>query len=179
MLLPIFGLITTNVALGYSRIVRRPKGVAAGWNGGQRGGRDMSAASKALVSAIGVIVWISVASAAETDARPAAPSPIVVYKSKFPIGVGSGEYELLSVIQDFSPGVGVAAHKHGGYVLVTVLSGEITLRQKGGERVVKTGESWTENPGDVHSVVNAGTGTTRVAISVLLPKGAELTTIVK
>jgi quercetin dioxygenase-like cupin family protein len=45
--------------------------------------------------------------------------------------------------------------------------------------VVKTGESWTERPGDVHAVVNAGTVTTRVAISILIPKGAEVTTMLK
>jgi quercetin dioxygenase-like cupin family protein len=68
---------------------------------------------------------------------------------------------------------------HGGHVVVTVLSGEITLRQKGTERVIRTGESWTENPGDVHSVVNGGAANARVAVTMLLPKGGDITTVIK
>jgi quercetin dioxygenase-like cupin family protein len=45
--------------------------------------------------------------------------------------------------------------------------------------VVKTGESWTEKPGDIHAVINGGSVTTRVAVSILIPKGAEVTTMVK
>jgi quercetin dioxygenase-like cupin family protein len=44
---------------------------------------------------------------------------------------------------------------------------------------VKTGDSWTENIGDQHSVINAGMVPVRVAVSILLPKGAEFTTLVK
>jgi len=43
----------------------------------------------------------------------------------------------------------------------------------------KTGESWTEKPGDEHAVINAGKATVRVAVSILLPKGVEATSLVK
>lgn len=89
------------------------------------------------------------------------------------------KYDLLTIIMDFPSGAGVPRHIHGGSVLVTVLSGEITLKEKGGEMVKKTGESWTEKPGDEHAVVNAGTATVRVVVTMLLPKGAEATTVVK
>lgn len=126
-----------------------------------------------------MFLWISTTPADEKAGQVTAPNPVVVHMSKYPITVGGGEYDLLTIIQDFPAGAGVAAHKHGGHVLVTVMSGEITLREKGTERVIKTGESWTERPGDVHAVVNAGTETSRVAISILIPKGAEVTTMVK
>ena len=77
------------------------------------------------------------------------------------------------------PGAGVPNHMHGGHVLATVLGGEMTLREKGSERVIKAGESWAENPGDAHSAVNASTTGARVAVSMLLPKGAEATTMMK
>jgi len=93
--------------------------------------------------------------------------------------VQTGEYELVGTIIDFAPGAGVATHKHGGYVLVQVLSGEVTLREKGIEMIKKQGDSWTENPGNEHSVINAGSVTARVAVSILLPKGAEATTMIK
>jgi quercetin dioxygenase-like cupin family protein len=132
-----------------------------------------------LIVMLMLFIWITTATADEKGAQPASPSPVVAHMSKLPITLGGGEYDLLTIIQDFPAGSGVATHKHGGHVLVTVLGGEITVREKGGERVVKTGESWTERPGDVHAVVNAGAATTRVAISILIPKGAEVTTMVK
>ncbi len=112
-------------------------------------------------------------------AAAALPAPTTVQQSKFPITLQSGEYELIGIIFDFAPGAGVPKHKHGGQVLVLVLSGEMTVREKGTERVVKAGESWTEEPGNEHSVINAGTVTARVAVSMLIPKGGAVTTIIK
>jgi quercetin dioxygenase-like cupin family protein len=125
------------------------------------------------------ILSVSVATASEMAVQPAPPGPAVVYQAKFPITVQGGEYDLLTIIMDFPSGAGVPRHMHGGFVLVTVLSGEMTLKEKGGEVVKKTGESWTEKAGDEHAVVNAGTMPVRVAISMLLPKGSEATTILK
>jgi quercetin dioxygenase-like cupin family protein len=106
-------------------------------------------------------------------------APSVVSKAEFPIETQPGAYDLLSIVFDFPPGAGFPKHFHGGHALVTVLSGEITLREKGTERIIKTGGSWTENPGDIHEAVNAGNTSTRVAVSMLLPKGAEATTVIK
>jgi quercetin dioxygenase-like cupin family protein len=110
---------------------------------------------------------------------PAPLGPTATYQAKYPIPVQGGDYELLTVILDFPPGAGVPRHFHGGYMVVTVLSGELTLTEKGASRVVKTGDSWTENIGDQHSVINTGSIPTRVVVTTLLPKGAELTTLVK
>ena len=139
----------------------------------------MKTLKKLLLAALMLFLMISAAAADEKGGQAMAPSPVVISMAKFPITVGGSDYDLLTIIQDFPTGVGVGTHKHGGNVLVTVLSGEMTLREKGTERVIKTGESWTERPGDIHAALNAGTVTSRVAISVLLPKGAEVTTMVK
>jgi quercetin dioxygenase-like cupin family protein len=139
----------------------------------------MKTLKQSLFAALMLFLLIATTAAGEKGGSAATPSPVVVYMSKFPVTVAGGDYDLLTIIQDFPVGVGVANHKHGGYVLVTVLSGEMTLREKGTERVIKTGESWTEQPGDIHAATNAGTVTTRVAISILIPKGAEITTMVK
>ena len=106
------------------------------------------------------------------------PAPSVVNKAALPIAVQAGGYDLVSIIFDFPPGAGFPNHFHGGHALATVLSGEITLREKGTEKVIKAGGNWTENPGDIHSAVNAGDTTARVAVSMLVPKGAEPTTII-
>ena len=127
-----------------------------------------------------MFLWISVAAAAdEKSGQAATPGPTVVSQAKYPLTVGSGEYDLITRILEFPAGAGNPNHSHGGNVLVTVLSGEMTLREKGTERIVKAGGSWTESPGNVHSIVNAGTTTARVVAVFLLPKGAEITTFVK
>ncbi len=60
---------------------------------------------------------------------------------------------------------------------MTVLAGEITLQEQGTERTIKAGESWTEQPGAPHAAINRGNGPVRVAVGILLPKGAEATTL--
>jgi quercetin dioxygenase-like cupin family protein len=125
------------------------------------------------------LLLVSAAAAEEKAGQTAAPGPTPAYQAKFPIAVQGGDYELLTVILDFPPGAAVPKHFHGGQVVATILSGELTLTEKGVEKIVKTGDSWTENAGDQHAVLNTGTVTTRVAVSILLPKGAEVTTIVK
>jgi len=122
-----------------------------------------------------VVFCISWALALNSDGQVAAPSTVLVSLSRFPIVVEGGDYELVSAIQDFPAGAGVASHKHGGHVLVTVVSGEMVVRDINEVRVVKAGESWTVNPGYYHAVMNAGPETARIAMSVLLPKGAEIT----
>jgi quercetin dioxygenase-like cupin family protein len=139
----------------------------------------MKTLKKLLLTAFMLLLMISAAAAGEKGGQAMAPSPVVISMAKFPITVAGGDYDLLTIIQDFPAGVGVGTHKHGGHIVATVLSGEMTLREKGAERVIKTGESWTEHPGDIHAALNAGTVTSRVAISVLIPKGAEVTTMVK
>lgn len=121
---------------------------------------------------------IAFATGVQADTQSGGPGPVIAHQAKYPIAVEGKEYDLLSLIIDFPKGAGFPEHYHGGNVVVTVLSGEITLKEKGTERVVKTGESWTEAPGAVHSVVNKG-APARVAVSILLPKGAEMQTPVK
>jgi len=135
---------------------------------------------KQFLFAILMALFLASAAIAEEKAGlTAPPGPTTAYQAKFPISVRGGDYDLLTVILDFPPGAGVPMHFHGGQVLATVLSGEVTLTEKGTQRIMKTGESWTENAGDQHTVINAGKANTRVAVSILLPRGAEVNTIVK
>ena len=126
-----------------------------------------------------MLLWNSVAAADEIGGQAPIPGPNVVSQAKYPVNVGSGEYDLMTAILDFPAGAGFGNHTHGGNVLVSVISGEMTLREKGTEKVVKAGESWTEAPGNIHAVANAGTATSRVVAVFLLPKGAEAQTMVK
>jgi hypothetical protein len=85
-----------------------------------------------------------------------APSPIVVYESKFPIVLEGHEYDLLTLVLDLPTGAGFPRHFHGGNVLVTVVSSEVTLEQGNVTKVIKTDERWTEKPVDVHAIINKG-----------------------
>ena len=127
---------------------------------------------------LALMLLVSATTAQEKADQIAIPAPSVVNQAAFPITLQAGGYDLLSIIFDFPPGSGFPNHLHGGHALVTVLSGEITLREKGTERTIKAGGNWTENPGDIHSAVNAGDTPARVAVSLLVPKGAKPTTII-
>ncbi len=115
----------------------------------------------------------------ETGSIPPSAGPAEFSQAKYRVAIANGEYDLVTSILDFPAGAAVPNHVHGGYAVVTVLDGEITLREKGAEKIVKAGESWTESPGNVHSAVNGGAVPARVAVSYLIPKGAEILTIVK
>jgi len=128
---------------------------------------------------LAMLLLVSVSMAQEKTGQTEMSAPSVFSKAAFPIEIKAGGYDLLSIIFDFPPGAGFPNHFHGGLTLATVLSGEITLREKGTERIIKAGESWTEGQGDVHSALNAGSTSARVAVSMLLPKGAEATIIKK
>jgi len=128
----------------------------------------------AIICAL-LIPGMVTAAAAQTDT----PAPINIVLQSFPITVAAGDYELINQVLDLPAGSGVPNHMHGGPVVVTVITGEVTLIEAGSERVVKSGESWTESVGYVHAIANRGASTTRVVASYLIPKGAARTTMVK
>jgi len=128
----------------------------------------------ALICAL-LIPGIVTVAKAQTDT----PAPVNIVLQSFPITVAAGDYELINQVLDLPGGSGVPNHMHGGPVVVTVITGEVTLMEAGSERVVKSGETWTESVGYVHAIANRGTSTARVVASYLIPKGAARTTIIK
>ncbi len=139
----------------------------------------MKTIKQVLFVVVMTLLLVPAALAQEPAGQGSMQGPTTVSQAMFPIKVQGADYDLITQILDFPSGSGVAKHFHGGPVLVTVLSGEMTLKEKNTERVLKMGQSWTENPGDQHAVVNAGSVTARVVVSMLLPKGAKDTTLVK
>ena len=136
--------------------------------------------SKRLLFAVLMgLLMVAAAMGDEKAGQSGKPGPTTISQSRFPVTLQAGEYDLQTTILEFPQGAGIPKHMHGGHVIATVLQGEMTLTEKGSERIIRTGESWTENPGDLHSVVNAGTTAARVVVNMLLPKGAEATTVIK
>jgi quercetin dioxygenase-like cupin family protein len=105
--------------------------------------------------------------------------PIEVSLMSFPITVEAGDYALVNSVLDLPVGSGVPQHYHSGPVVVTVLAGELALVDAAGERIVRTGESWTEKAGEKHAIVNTSAATVRVVSSALFPRGVPRTTVVK
>lgn len=110
-----------------------------------------------------------------TDNAP--PGPTTVYKTSLAVTEPLGEFELVQLVVDFPSGTWTPAHTHGGELLVTVLSGEQTVRDdQGSEKVYKAGESFTEYPGEYLEIGNVGQDLVTVSALALLPKGATLST---
>ena len=113
----------------------------------------------------------------ESGKQHPVPPVSVVYQAAMPLAAPAGAVGLLGVVLDFAPGAGLPDHVHGGNMVVLVLDGQITLTDQGSVKTYKSGEFWTESPGHVHSAANLSGAHTTVALAVLLPAGAELTTL--
>src|SRR5579864_1418854 len=131
------------------------------------------------VSRIALVALIVLVAGGVVMSYAAAPGPKAVGTAKFPIAVKAGDYDLIAQVLDLPPGGMVPKHTHGGPVVVQVISGEITLTDAMGSKTVKAGGMFTENAGTVHSAANTGSVPTRVAVSYLIPKGAQVITWVK
>jgi quercetin dioxygenase-like cupin family protein len=110
-------------------------------------------------------------------ARPLDSGPAVVNYAEHLLTVGDAAYELITFVQDLPAGTGITTHPQEGYVLVTVIRGAVTAQENGAERIMRAGESWTESPGHLDSVLSVGPDPARIAVSVLLPKGTSITTV--
>ena len=126
----------------------------------------------AMVAVLMLLLPDSIAFGQETP-----PSATIRYKSTLEVAQPPSQFDLIEVVLDFAPGAWTRPHSHGGQGLITVLEGEITLRQEGTEKVYKAGESWAEQPGAVHQAGNAGDEPAKLAALFLLPKDAQLTTV--
>ena len=131
-----------------------------------------------LVSSILAAAIVSVFAARAAGQVPM-PRPVEVALMSFPIIVAAGEYALVNQVLDVPVGGGLPQHYHSGPVVVTVVTGELTMIEAAGERIVRAGESWTENAGDRHASVNKSAATVRIVSSALFPKGVPRTTVVK
>jgi quercetin dioxygenase-like cupin family protein len=126
-----------------------------------------------------LIVAILGALAADAAGQVPIPRPVEVSLMSFPITVAAGDYALVNQVLDLPAGSGVPQHDHSGPVAVTVVTGELTLVDAAGERIVRAGESWTEKAGNKHAIMNKTAETIRIVSSALFPKGVARTTVVK
>jgi LPXTG-motif cell wall-anchored protein len=125
-----------------------------------------------LSAVLAVLSWLLLPGPALAQSLRA---PVTKYTSRFDAVTPPGQFDQVSLVLDFAPGVWTPPYAPGGQWFATVAEGELTLRQKGAERKVRAGETWAQNAGDPAEVGNAGPAKARALVSVLLPKGAPLT----
>jgi quercetin dioxygenase-like cupin family protein len=107
------------------------------------------------------------------------PGPTVPFKGDYPMTVAAGDYDLVNLVLDFAPGAEIPLHYHGGPALVLGMNGALTLRPEGGqEHILKPGDMMNEKAGARHVMINTSGAPARILAGVLLPKGAEVTTLV-
>jgi quercetin dioxygenase-like cupin family protein len=103
-----------------------------------------------------------------------APAPVFVFQFRTPGLPQPTRFQLVQSLLHFDPGAATPFHRHPGQVVVTVIEGENTFIRDGAEQVYKTGDSFTEVPGELLQARNAGATRMSVMASYLQPWEAPL-----
>ena len=69
-------------------------------------------------------------------------------------------------------------HYHGGPAVIVNLDGELSIQAGGHDHMLNAGDLDTQPAGAQHVMQNMSTTRARALLGVLLPKGAQLTTLV-
>lgn len=89
-------------------------------------------------------------------------------------------YGLTAVEVGFLPGAKAVPHRHGkAFLFVHVLAGSVRSQIEGQPvRTFRTGESWTEKPGDHHVLTENASAkeAARLLVVFIAPEGAALKT---
>jgi LPXTG-motif cell wall-anchored protein len=97
--------------------------------------------------------------------------------SRFGAPAVARPFDVVEMQLDFAPGQWLPSQTYGGPAFFTVLEGGLTFRASGTDKAFKVGDNWTESPGAFSQVGNTGTAPASTFVTVLLPKGAALTTL--
>ncbi|HEY0661924.1 MAG TPA: cupin domain-containing protein [Lysobacter sp.] len=113
---------------------------------------------------------LAVASVAHGQQADAAARPVVtpVLTKALPDYPGK---EGLVLTVAYPPGASSPLHHHDAYAFVYVLAGSVVMAVQGGEEVTLTpGQTWSEKPGDVHTVSRNASQTKPAKFVVFLLK---------
>jgi quercetin dioxygenase-like cupin family protein len=95
---------------------------------------------------------------------------------------GSPGKELAMVTVDYPPGAVDPVHTHNAHAMVYVLEGSVVMQVEGKPAVtLKAGQTFYEQPGDVHTVArNASrTAPAKFVVFFVKDKGAPILTLTK
>lgn len=158
-------------------------GVGEGWidnpDEPHAAGNDGAAAARVVATFVlpqGATPTIVAETGAAADLPPG-PTTVAQFRT-----AASGLPSPMDVVQrliEYAPGASGAAHSHPGPNHVTVLDGELTVREGQAERKVSALQTFVEPAGQVHSAHNLGAARTRVVATALVPRGAPYSTAVE
>ena len=129
--------------------------------------------SRLTIAAAVASSMLGAALAAE-NAPPAKVTPLMTRDLE-----GIPGKEMLVLIVEYPPGGVSPPHRHDASVFVYVLEGAVTMQVAGGPPVtVRAGESFTEQPGDVHvtSANASSTAPAKFLVYMVKNKGAPPST---
>jgi quercetin dioxygenase-like cupin family protein len=112
------------------------------------------------------------------DTAATMTAPTVTFKGSYPLTVAAGDYALVDNVLDFAPGAEVPLHYHGGPAVIVDLDGELSIQAGGHDHMLKAGDLDTQPAGAQHVMQNMGATRARALFGVLLPQGAQLTTLI-
>jgi len=129
-----------------------------------------------LSSIFAVLAGVSLAGFQATGAfaQDLPPGVTIAANMAFAPPAGLGAFQAMTFVIDVAPGAGLPLHSHPGRSEVMVLQGELTEKKPAGDqKVYRMGETFMEEPGEVHAVTNTGSGAVRLIWTLLLPEGTE------
>jgi len=116
------------------------------------------------------------AAAAGFLAMTASAAPSETLLTRDLAGIPGKEAVMLTV--DLGPGQGSKPHRHDANVFVYVLQGTLIMQVKGGPSVtLHAGDTYYENPGDIHTVSKNASQTepARFLVFIVKDKGTPVT----
>jgi quercetin dioxygenase-like cupin family protein len=120
---------------------------------------------------LAALLW-SGAVAAQGQQAHDAPHPVVTPVMTQALSDYPGK-EALVLTVNYPPGGASALHHHDANAFVYVLEGSVVMAVKGGKEVTLTpGQSWSEKPGDVHTVSRNASQTKPAKFVVFMLKDA-------
>lgn len=99
----------------------------------------------------------------------------VLFKTDLP-DLDGREAVVLEV--EYPPGAASASHRHNAHTFVYVLEGSVVMQVAGGEeKTLVAGETFYENPDDIHSVSRNASDTepARILVVFIKNEGAPMT----
>jgi quercetin dioxygenase-like cupin family protein len=106
-------------------------------------------------------------------------APLSIAMADMPVTLSAGNYDVVNQLLDLMPGGYMRKHHHAGPVIVMVISGELTVTDDKGTRVLTAGRSINEDTAYVHAAANNGEAIAHLAVTYIVPKGAARTIVVQ
>jgi quercetin dioxygenase-like cupin family protein len=126
---------------------------------------------RAMLAPLGAVLLAGGAASAHA-ADPPAPATVVPLMSKDLTGITNKEGTMLTV--EYKPGGMSLPHRHDAHVFVYVLEGSVKMQVDGQPEVTLTaGQTFYENPSDVHRVAANASPTQPAKILVFMVKDKD------